>query len=223
MISLLFIFACSEKPQDTGTAPPVDPTTEVSTEPAAEPSTEPSSEPGNEPSTEPTTEPSTEPSAEPGNEPDPNTTTLTQSGGCGDYFAYVANPEDTVTLQIYGFGLAEQAHLEGGPITVSYAINPETDDIQPVIKFKEGERLNYDSCNDALDPNMMPVIAVERTAISGTVTITVTPTGEATEWGGFPATIDIDIQNMDLLSPELIPGVFIETLSFSADIGWLPG
>ena len=195
MISFLLFFACSEKQQDTST----------------------------EPATEPSSELENEPSAEPGNEPNLNTTTLTQSGGCGDYFAYVANPEDTATLQIYGFGLAEQAHLEGGPITVVYTINPETDDIQPVITFKEGERLNYDSCNDALDPNLMPVVAVERTAISGTVTITVTPTGEATEWGGFPATIDIDIQNMDLLSPELIPGVFIETLSFSADIGWLPG
>ena len=207
----LLLFACSEKPQDT------------TSESATEPSTEPSIEPATESSTEPATEPATEPSTEPGREPPMDTSMLTENGGCGDYFAYAFNPEDTRTIQIYGQGLAEQAHQQGSTIEVSYTIDPNTDDIQPIIKYKEGERLNYESCNDALDPNMLPVIIADYTAISGTVTLIITPVDEPTDWGAFPANINVELQNMDLVTPELLPGIYIEDLSFSADIGWLPG
>ena len=215
MSLFLLLFACSEKPQDTASEP--------ATKPSTEPATEASTEPATEPATEPSTEPATEPGAEPGNEPPLDTSGLTESSGCADYFAYAFNPEDTRTVQISGMGLAEQAHQQGAALEISYTINPETDDIQPLVMYKEGERLNYESCNDALDPNMMPIITAEYMAIAGTVTITVTPNGEATDWGEFPATIEITMQDMELLSTELQNSIFIENFTFLAGIGWLPG
>ena len=158
---ILFLLACGTKQADTSSEP-TDTDTAENNE-SSQPITEPE---------HPSTDPSTEPSGEP---VEPDTTSLNTVGGCSDYFVYAHNDTDTQTIHVIGAGLAQQAHEQGEALSISYSINPDTDDIQPTIRFQTGENLNHVSCNDAIIPGMEPVVTNEWTAISGTVSVTVTP------------------------------------------------
>lgn len=202
---IFFLLACGAKQSDTS-----EPTDTAENNEPSQPSTEP---------TQPSTEPSTEPSGEP---VDPNTTELTTIGGCSDYFAYAHNDTDTQTIHVIGSGLAQQAHEQGEPLSISYSINPDTDDIQPTIRFQTGENLNHASCNDAIIPGMEPVVTHEWTAISGSVSITVTPNGDATDWGEYPADIEIFMENTEL-SDEQGDSFILPEKTLITFIGWMPG
>lgn len=144
---------------------------------------------------------------------------LTQSGGCSDYFVYLKNPEDTLTIHISGSGLAMEAHeSDRGVAEHIYTVDPSTDDIQPSVVAQSGEHLNEFSCNDAIMNE--PVVDSSYSAISGTVHVTVVADGEMTDWGETPANISIEFNNVCFDSPEPF---CIETLSISEYIGWLPG
>ena len=197
---ILFLLACGSKQTDT------------SSEPAAE-TNEPS-----QPSTEPA-QPSTEPSGEP---TEPDTTSLNTIGGCSDYFVYAHNDADTQTIHVSGAGLAQQAHEQGEPLSISYSINPDTDNIQPTIRFQTGENLNHVSCNDAIIPGMEPVVTHEWTAISGSVSITVTPNGDATDWGEYPADVEIFMESIEL-SDEQGDSFTLPEKTLTTFIGWMPG
>ena len=211
---LFALFACGEKETDTGIEPnisgvedPVSETSEGSEGSEGETSTE---ETGSEGETGTTTDAdwTVDTLAE-----------LTQSGGCSDYFVYLKNPADTLTLHISGSGLAMEAHQsERGVAEHFYTIDPSTDDIQPSIVAQSGEYLNEFSCNDAILND--PIVESSYRAISGTVHVTVVAEGEMTDWGETPANISIEFTNVCFDSPEPF---CIETLSVSEYIGWLPG
>lgn len=144
---------------------------------------------------------------------------LTSSGGCGDYFVYAKNPEDTLALHISGSGLAMEAHQsDSGVVEYNYTIDPMTDDIQPVIVAQQGEFLNEWSCNDAAINE--PRIDLEYVGISGTVAVTVVAEGEMTDWGEVPATISIEMTNICFDAE--IP-FCIESYMMTEFIGWMPG
>ena len=201
---IFFLLACGTKQADTSSETDDTDTTE---------NTEPS-----QPSTEPD-QPSTEPSGDP---MEPDTTALTIVGGCSDYFIYAHNDSDSQTIHVIGSGLAQQAHEQGEPLSLSYIINPDTDDIQPTIRFQTGENLNHVSCNDAIIPGMEPVVTHEWTAISGSVSITVTPNGDATDWGEYPADIEILMENIEL-SDEQGDSFILSEKTITTFIGWMPG
>jgi len=208
---LFALFACGEKETDTGVEPNIsgveDPVSETSEGSEGETSTE---ETGSEGETGTTTDSAwtTDALAE-----------LTQGGGCSDYFVYLKNPEDTLTLHISGSGLAMEAHQsDRGVAEHIYTIDPSTDDIQPSIVAQSGQYLNEFSCNDAIMND--PVVDSSYSATSGTVHVTVVADGEMTDWGETPANISIEFNNVCFDSPEPF---CIETLSISEHIGWLPG
>ena len=198
---IFFLLACGTKNTDTSSES--DDTNSVDT---AQSSTEPS-------------QPSTEPSEEPQG---PDIASLNNVGGCSDYFVYTYNDTDTQTLHISGTGIAQQAHEQSSPLSLSYTINPETDDIQPVLRYQTGENLNHASCNDAIIPGMEPVVTHEWNAISGTVLITVTPTGEATDWGEYPSNIEIIMENIEF-SNEQGDSFPLPEKTITTSIGWMPG
>ena len=144
---------------------------------------------------------------------------LTAMGGCGDYFLYVKNPEDTLTLHISGSGLALEAHqADTGVVEYTYTIDPTIDDIQPSIVAQQGEFLNEWSCNDAVINE--PRVDLEHIAISGTVRATVTAEGEMTDWGETPANITIEITDVCF---EALESFCIPSYSIEQYIGWMPG
>ena len=144
---------------------------------------------------------------------------LTENGGCGDYFVYAKNPEDTLTLHISGSGLALEAHQsDSGVVEYTYMIDPMIDDIQPSIVAQQGEFLNGWSCNDAAINE--PRVDLEHRAISGTVHVTVTAEGEMTDWGEVPATIRIELTEVCFEATEKF---CIDSYSLAQYIGWMPG
>ena len=144
---------------------------------------------------------------------------LTSSGGCGDYFVYAKNPDDTLALHISGSGLAMEAHQSpGGMVEYTYTIDPMTDDIQPVIVAQEGLYLNEWSCNDAAMND--PEITLEHMAISGTVNVTVEADGEMTDWGEVPANMTLTLT--DVCFDAEVP-FCIASHTMNEFIGWLPG
>lgn len=221
MFMLYALLACQEKTTDTSS--PEDTASDTGSL-TSEPTTEPTTEPATEASTEPATEPAGEPSTEPSNEPvDPQSASFSIIGGCSDYFVYAHNETDTATIQISGSGLAQEAHSNGEPLSISYTINPYTDDIQPFLVFQQGQNLNHISCNDAIEIGMEPVVQQQWLAMSGSVSITVTPNGESTPWGEYPAQIDISLENITFTNPESGASFVLESLSLSTFIGWMPG
>ena len=199
-MKLIFLFlACGAKENDSSLDDTAADTSDTATE---------------NQNTEPTVEPSVEPV-------DPNVNDLSNISGCSDYFVYAYNDADTQTLHISGSGLAQEAHSNNTSISRSYTINPDTDDIQPTLVMQIGENLNHASCNDAIIPGMEPVVADEWRAISGTVSFSVTPAGEATDWGEYPAEMDITLEEIVLSNDT--SSVEIPTMSLSAAIGWMPG
>lgn len=144
---------------------------------------------------------------------------LVSGGGCGDYFLYAHNTDDTLSLQISGSGLAMEAHQsERGVVEHIYSINPMTDDIQPLIVAQEGVYLNEWSCNDVVMNE--PRIDVQYVAVSGTVHVTVVAEGEMTDWGEAPANITLEITDVCFEAPEPF---CIEAFSITEYIGWMPG
>lgn len=144
---------------------------------------------------------------------------LTMTGGCGDYFLYAHNAEDTLALHIAGSNVAMEAHQSPrGVFEYTYTINPMTDDIQPLITAQEGEYLNVWSCNDAAINE--PRINSQYVAISGTVAVTVVAEGEMTDWGEAPANMTLEMTDVCFEAPELF---CIESYTMTEFIGWMPG
>ena len=143
---------------------------------------------------------------------------LTEQGGCGDYFIYARNADDTITLHISGSGLAQQAHEADGEIEVTYDINPADPSIQPYLVLKTGSKLNVHSCDDVFEDE--PIVDSEWQAVSGSVSFVVSPDGEATDWGEYPAMMDVTL--MDVCFGETEP-ICVESFGFASFIGWMPG
>jgi hypothetical protein len=69
----------------------------------------------------------------------------------------------------------------------------------------------------------MPVIDIEHTAISGTVHITITPNGESTDWGEYPANIQIELQDVCFANAQQEVSICVEGYTAETFIGWMPG
>ena len=148
---------------------------------------------------------------------------LTRSGGCGDYFLYAHNEQDTLGLLVNGSGLALAAHEAGGASTWTFDL-ATAEEGSPTVQVRMGENLNHESCNDALDPDIEIRVDHSYTALSGSATLIVTPTGEQTTWGEVPASLELTLEGV-VLSNDVDDTDTVEMgdYSESAGIGWLPG
>lgn len=144
---------------------------------------------------------------------------LTQGGGCGDYFVYAQNPDDTLSLQISGQGLAAEAHAsDRGVAEYTFTLNPNTDDIQPLIVAQSGQYLNEWSCNDAV--MYEPIVLENYVAISGTMQVTVVAEGTPTDWGEVPANMSIQLTDVCFNAPTEL---CISSMTLQRFVGWFPG
>ena len=211
MLTFLALLACGEKSEDT--AIDTTETTDTAVEDTGGESTEGSEGSGGDTG-------STDTGSETSENWDSDTVDdLTMTGGCGDYFLYAHDSDDTLALHISGSNVAMEAHQSPrGVFEYTYTINPMTDDIQPLLRVQEGEYLNAWSCNDAAINE--PRIDSEYVAISGTVQVTVVAEGEMTDWGEAPANMTLEMTDVCFDSPEPF---CIESYTMTEFIGWMPG
>ena len=197
MFSLILLLCCGEKSTDTGTVEDTGTTDTGNTEETAE----------------------TGETAEPGESElsEASFLELTQAGGCSDYFIYIRNEADTISLRLQGSGLAAQAHEEDSVLEVSYDLESTASAI-PSLILERGSLLNTNSCDDVFEDE--PTIDESREAISGTITLRVEAEGEATDWGEVPANMDVTLTNVCFAGAETL---CVDTFEFSSSIGWMPG
>ena len=145
-------------------------------------------------------------------------------GGCGDVYIHGRNEDDTVGIEFtdgLNLNLAEMVHNTGSDTSTTVfdlAVSPDT------LTVTEGTHVTYESCNDALDPSINVTTSRTWKPISGTATITLTPDGEPTSWGGYPATAVLVLENV-VLSPtdDSTVTMSLENLTITTFVGWLPG
>ena len=87
---------------------------------------------------------------------------------------------------------------------------------------KTHESHRYAACNDTIIPGMEPVVIHEWSATSGTVSVTVTPNGEATDWGEYPTDIEIIMESIEF-SSEQGDSFTLPEKTITTFIGWMPG
>ena len=152
---------------------------------------------------------------------------LESPSGCADFLFFDRNADHSSMLLLQGQGLAESAHASGETITVTYDLTELPDDIQLVFQY--GTNLGHELCNDAIDPTIEVTVDDSFLPANGTLTLTVTPNGEAMGMGSFPADLDVQIQMADFCA-DIGDGELhhencfnIDDYSATASIGWLPG
>lgn len=142
---------------------------------------------------------------------------LTYDGGCADVVLYAWRPDDTLALFFRTTGVAEAAHAAGEATTFSWTLPDDALDLH----LEQGEHLTEITCSDVIEYH--PVVTAAWTAVSGTATLTVTPTGDATPWGEYPSLGELQITDIVLQSAEGGEDLPLESFAISSGIGWLPG
>jgi hypothetical protein len=150
---------------------------------------------------------------------------LENPSGCSDFLFFDRNADDSIVVELQGQGLAEAAHANEEAISVSYDIADLPEDVRLTIKF--GTNLSHELCNDA--PYLEVIVDDSFIPVNGTLTMTVTPNGDSTGMGDFPAELDVQIENSDFCADigngethhENCFGV--DNYTAIASIGWLPG
>ena len=152
---------------------------------------------------------------------------LGNPSGCSDFLFFDSNEDDSIVLEFQGQGLAEAAHTNGESQTIEYDLEELPEELRLEVNF--GTNLSHALCNDALDPTIESVVNTSYIPVNGTLNILVTPNGEPSEVGEYPAEIQIQIQQADFCSdtgggePHHEDCFNVSSYSGSAFIGWLPG
>lgn len=144
---------------------------------------------------------------------------LVTSGGCSDAFIWGASADDTWALTFHdSSGIVSRAYEAEDTLTESYDMSMDYGQA-PSLSVQHGYSLQNAFCNDVYEE---PTIDAEWWIDAGTVTISVTPTGEATEWGEQPASATLTVDGATFSTSGLDP-VQVEHVELTANIGWLPG
>ncbi len=147
----------------------------------------------------------------------PDLTTLGIDGGCSDVAMTKMSADDTLALLVVSdTELAAQAHADGGaPITVTYDLAAG----EGRVELWQGVGMSSLLCNDVVNGD--EVLNTTWVATQGTVELTITPNGTATDWE-WPATGAVTLTGVELQAAGA-ETVTLPTTSWSAQVGWLPG
>jgi hypothetical protein len=139
---------------------------------------------------------------------------LTKFGGCGDVFIGATDEAATMGMQFNGAEIAATAHmLEETQVRVSEL---PSDDVS--LRIVLGSDLD-ETCND-VGPG--PTVDVEWTAVSGTVTLTIVPTGDPEPWQ-VPAYATLELTDVTFESAGRSPVVIDSWSVADVYVGWFPG
>jgi hypothetical protein len=146
---------------------------------------------------------------------------LSAGSGCGDVVVYASNADDELALHFVSWeGLAEQAHADGAAVTRTWDLASE---VPTELNVTAGTHLTHETCNDALE--YTPVIDGTWVPVAGTLTLVVTPAGDPTDWGAFPADAVLTFEDVEWVPEDDASAtpVPMGSLTLEAHVGWLPG
>jgi hypothetical protein len=144
----------------------------------------------------------------------PDLSSLVWEGGCGDVLMYAGSEDRALILVAWAHQLSQQSYESGE--TVTLVVDLSVDD---GLELVQGHDVFDLYCNDVMDDE-----EVHRTwtPVEGTMTFTVTSTGEATDWGEYFGNADIVLEDVVLESAGA-EDVVIDSMTWSSYIGWMPG
>jgi hypothetical protein len=152
------------------------------------------------------------------------TVELTLYGGCSDIFMYAKNSDDSLGLFISASALVETTFSADAGTHV-FNLDVATAENNLSIVVQSGQNITREACNDALEEDMQPVVHFEGKATSGNAQFSITPAGEATDWGEMPANATLILE--DVVFPDASgddqKSLKINNWGFDAAVGWLPG
>jgi hypothetical protein len=148
--------------------------------------------------------------------PDDLAASLSRRGGCADLVAYAANEGDTLALMIRGTDLVDAAYDADEETPFSFDL---ATDEGLLVELVRGEHVTHLTCNDAISHEV--VITETYAAVSGSALLVITPTGVREPWNA-PASAVITLTDLVLETDEARRAE-IDELSFTAEVGWLPG
>lgn len=141
---------------------------------------------------------------------------LNRPAGCTDIVMYTRNRNDTLAVVFQSSGQVAAARSAGK--TTTFNISLPQDGV--ILRLYQGERLTENYCSDYILPGSEPSIAADRTAASGTATLTLTP-----DLSSSGATGTLRLSNVLFTDPDSsIPAVSLGALELpNVSVGWLPG
>ena len=139
--------------------------------------------------------------------------------GCGDVFVYAFDDAETrrITISIQGDHAETARTALTTQVTTFDLPHPDV-----TITAAWGDQLVYELCNDALDPNLAPLIDGEATAISGTVVLTIEPEiveDAPTQVFAHLELQDVTLEHTDSDAQHTIDAAMVEDVF----VGWYPG
>ena len=146
--------------------------------------------------------------------------------GCADFHFIDRNNNDSISLDIRGIGLAQQAHAEGEVQHVEVDLSEDETDYPIIINI--GQDLTHTFCGDMIDPNKETIIEQSFIPVNGTLNLTVTAE-ESQGQGDISAIIEVQIQVAEFCAdngdgstnPDIC--LSISDYSASTSIGWFHG
>jgi len=146
----------------------------------------------------------------------PDLESLDDPGGCADLIMTHDSPDGSLSLVFtYTEGLAQAAYDAGG--TASATLDLATD---ATLVLRQGTNVGALSCNDALDGS--EVVDTEWQAVSGSAEVEVASDLVHEEWDAYPGTGTITLTGVEF-EADGAPDVSLESATWSAAVGWLPG
>jgi hypothetical protein len=113
---------------------------------------------------------------------------------------------------------AKQAHENNKTMTFEFDLSE--DSATAIIEL--GTFIHQDACDDAIEVGKEKALEYTYTATSGSATLTLTPEGETTDWGFYPALATLQLNDVVLSYQQFN----VDMESFYIDevfVGWLAG
>ena len=143
-------------------------------------------------------------------------TTLTDSGGCGDVLLWAATAEGDIGLGFTTSGLAAEAHAAGSAQTHTLSL-PADGTVSVIL----GAHVKEGYCVDVPLPE--DTITHTYTALSGTATLTLSPTDAPSTSNPADATLVLTDLSLTLDGDPGAQPVTISSFTISATVGMLGG
>lgn len=148
--------------------------------------------------------------------PAPDTLGLSETGGCSDLLMYAGDPSGELILVFSTTGVAQAAY-EAATLEASVELDLAT---EGSLELWQGTSVTNIPCNDALYGD--EEVVTSWIALEGSATVSVESEGVHEAWDAYPGTATLVLQDV-VLSAEGAEDASIESLGWSAYVGWLPG
>jgi len=143
---------------------------------------------------------------------------LPWAGGCGDVTLYAMPTDGTMEVVLWIAGVCQEAHDAAAPIERTYTL-PDT---AVRLDLNIGTNVSDATCDDVLEWENPMTVEHTIAASAGTLTMTVTPDGEAQPWS-VPAIVTLTLSDVVFTDATGCTSTISSYTWSDVYVGWFPG